>query len=191
MRAAAEAVGEGSEVPPCVPRHRPGSGTPVIHTLCELFTESVDIRQVTRRPLSWTDMMAAVFAQRQPDGSADIGVDERGAARRARADAGADRGSAAARRRSSRQHEAGKLTARERLDLLLDPGIVRRARRVRHAPRRESDSTESILGDGVVTGHGDDRWPDWCSSSARTSRSSAVRCRRPTPKRSARSWIWR
>jgi propionyl-CoA carboxylase beta subunit len=53
--------------------------------------------------------------------------------------------------RIARQHDAGKLTARERLDLLLDPGsfvetdafVVNR-----------SATTESVLGDGVVTGHG-------------------------------------
>ncbi len=53
--------------------------------------------------------------------------------------------------RIERQHAAGKLTARERLDLLLDPGsFVELDAFVtnRHA------NGGSILGDGVVTGHG-------------------------------------
>ena len=53
---------------------------------------------------------------------APTGVDERRAARAARADARASHGSAAAPPGSNKQHARGKLTARERLDLLLDPG---------------------------------------------------------------------
>src|SRR5207344_2955750 len=43
LGAARTAVGEGSESCHGTPA-TPGSGTPVIHTLWELFTESVDIR---------------------------------------------------------------------------------------------------------------------------------------------------
>ena len=58
--------------------------------------------------------------------------------------------------RIAKQHEAGKLTARERIELLLDPGIVRRARQVRHPPlhRLRHGASSKILGDGVVTGYG-------------------------------------
>ena len=65
-----------------------------------------------------------------------------------------NRGSAAGRRASSSSTRAGKLTARERLELLLDAGIVRRARRVRDASSSDFGRGQRILGDGVVTGHG-------------------------------------
>ena len=96
------------------------------------------------------------------------------------------------RERIERQHAAGKLTARERIELLFDPGTfveidklvthrcrdfgmetsTRAGRRRRHRPRHRSTA-------------------GWSTSSPRTSPSSAGRCRRPTPRRSARSWIWR
>ena len=69
-------------------------------------------------------------------------------------------------------------------------GLVRRARRVRRRrvvrrrARRRSSATASspaTAGSTVATS----------SSSARTSRSSADRCPRPTPRRSARSWTSR
>ena len=47
--------------------------------------------------------------------------------------------------RVERQHAWGKLTARERLDLLLDPGLVRGARRLRHASRHGVRSRHAAL----------------------------------------------
>ena len=138
--------------------HTPVRGTPVIHTLCELFTESVDIRHGPSEALSATDMMGLSLRKDSPMGAPN-GVDERGAVRTdsSRCAQQSRHGGGAA--RVARQHEAGKLTARERLDLLLDPGsfveldafVTHRATRFGHR--------ESFLGDGVVTGHGDDRRP--------------------------------
>ena len=88
------------------------------------------------------------------------------------------------------QHAPGKLTARERLDLLLDPGSFVELdafvtnRDASSATRSHSSATASSRATARSTA-------GWCSSSARTSRSSADRCRRRTPRRSARSWIWR
>ena len=55
--------------------------------------------------------------------------------------------------RVAKQHEAGKLTARERLDLLLDPGSF--VELDAFVTNRDASATESYLGDGVVTGHGE------------------------------------
>ncbi len=55
--------------------------------------------------------------------------------------------------RVAKQHAAGKLTARERLDLLLDPGTF--VELDAFVTNRNSAVTESFLGDGVVTGHGE------------------------------------
>ena len=55
--------------------------------------------------------------------------------------------------RVAKQHEAGKLTARERLDLLLDPGSF--VELDAFVTNRDATATESFLGDGVVTGHGE------------------------------------
>ena len=55
--------------------------------------------------------------------------------------------------RVAKQHAAGKLTARERLDLLLDPGSF--VELDAFVTNRNSAATESFLGDGVVTGHGE------------------------------------
>jgi propionyl-CoA carboxylase beta chain len=54
--------------------------------------------------------------------------------------------------RIERQHAAGKLTARERLELLLDPESF--VELDAFVTNRHADTTESYLGDGVVTGHG-------------------------------------
>ena len=53
----------------------------------------------------------------------------------------------------AKQHDAGKLTARERLDLLLDPGTFTELDAF--VTNRDPSATESFLGDGVVTGHGE------------------------------------
>jgi len=55
--------------------------------------------------------------------------------------------------RVAKQHEAGKLTARERLDLLLDPGTF--VELDAFVSNRDASASESFLGDGVVTGHGE------------------------------------
>ena len=55
--------------------------------------------------------------------------------------------------RVAKQHEAGKLTARERLDLLLDPGTF--VELDAFVANRDASASESFLGDGVVTGHGE------------------------------------
>jgi propionyl-CoA carboxylase beta chain len=55
--------------------------------------------------------------------------------------------------RVAKQHDAGKLTARERLDLLLDPGTFTELDAF--VTNRDPSATESYLGDGVVTGHGE------------------------------------
>jgi propionyl-CoA carboxylase beta chain len=53
------------------------------------------------------------------------------------------------------QHKKGKLTARERLDLLLDEGsFVEIDRFVTHRCHDFGMEQQSILGDGVVSGHG-------------------------------------
>ncbi|MEA2619976.1 MAG: propionyl-CoA carboxylase beta chain, partial [Chloroflexota bacterium] len=55
--------------------------------------------------------------------------------------------------RVAKQHEAGKLTARERLELLLDPGSF--VELDAFVTNRDASATQSFLGDGVVTGHGE------------------------------------
>jgi acetyl-CoA carboxylase carboxyltransferase component len=54
--------------------------------------------------------------------------------------------------RIAQQHERGKLTARERLDLLLDADSF--VELDAFVTNRHAETTESYLGDGVVTGHG-------------------------------------
>src|SRR6185295_11567875 len=62
--------GEGSGVRPSYLRE-PSFGHPVIHTLCELFTESVDIRVrlSTGRAVS---MMALSLRKDRPDGVSEL-----------------------------------------------------------------------------------------------------------------------
>ena len=55
--------------------------------------------------------------------------------------------------RIEQQHGRGKLTARERLDLLLDPGSFVEIDAFVTARGSDEDG-DAILGDGVVTGHG-------------------------------------
>lgn len=55
----------------------------------------------------------------------------------------------------ARQHAKGKMTARERLDLLLDKGSFNELEPfVTARPAAGIDTTEALLGDGVVTGYG-------------------------------------
>ncbi|MFT7677917.1 MAG: propionyl-CoA carboxylase beta chain [Planctomycetota bacterium] len=57
--------------------------------------------------------------------------------------------------RIDRQHKAGKLTARERVEFLLDEGsFVELDRFVTHRCTDFGMQDQTILGDGVITGHG-------------------------------------
>jgi propionyl-CoA carboxylase beta chain len=57
--------------------------------------------------------------------------------------------------RVDKQHKAGKLTARERMEKLLDPGtFVEMDRFVTHRSTDFGMAENKVLGDGVVTGHG-------------------------------------
>jgi propionyl-CoA carboxylase beta chain len=75
-------------------------------------------------------------------------------ARLDRLDAEAEQGGGAA--RVKKQHEAGKLTARERLALLLDPGSFVEVDKFKtHRISAFGMAEQKVLGDGVVTGHGE------------------------------------
>ena len=58
--------------------------------------------------------------------------------------------------RIAKQHEKGKLTARERLDQLFDPGTFQEMEAfiTRRNDPPLNESTETFLGDGVITGYG-------------------------------------
>jgi propionyl-CoA carboxylase beta chain len=57
--------------------------------------------------------------------------------------------------RIEKQHQAGKLTARERIEALLDPGtFIELDRFVTHRAIDFGMAEQKVLGDGVVTGHG-------------------------------------
>jgi propionyl-CoA carboxylase beta chain len=135
------------------------TSTRVIHSIADLFTESVDIRTpvhmsgrspaACRRdvdrdydgdcPCAKTPMMGADAV---PDNAERMRrLDEMRAA--SLLGGGPDR--------IDKQHAAGKLTARERLDLLLDPGTFLE---LDAFVTNGTDRDESYLGDGVVTGHG-------------------------------------
>ena len=90
----------------------------VIHTIRELFTESVDIRTGHERP-GGADYHDGVLAQRQ-FGASRVPTNDERIERLERMRAASLLGGGTD--RIERQHAAGKLTARERLDLLLDPG---------------------------------------------------------------------
>ena len=96
---------------------------------------------------------------------------------------GQDRDRPAARPRQADRARAARAAARRRTRSSSSTrssrtAIVRRSRR--RVPRRRRRHRPRH-----------DRRPDWSSSSARTSRSSADRCPRRTPRRSARSWTSR
>jgi propionyl-CoA carboxylase beta chain len=56
--------------------------------------------------------------------------------------------------RIAKQHAKHKLTARERIDLLLDPGTFHETEPFVTMRDDETNPSEKILGDGVVTGYG-------------------------------------
>jgi len=93
--------------------------------------------------------------------------------------------------RVQKQHDAGKLTARERLAKLFDPDTFAELDMfVEHrCTSFEMDKTVAP-GDGVVTGLGTST-AGWRMRSRKTSRSSAGRWARCTPRRSPSSRIWR
>lgn len=89
-------------------------------------------------------------------------------------------------RRIDAQHAKGKLTARERLEVLLDEDSFEEMDLyVEHDCIDFGMEEQKIPGDGVVTGSGTINGR-LSTSSARTSRCSAVRFRRATRRRSAR-----
>ena len=103
----------------------------------------------------------------------------------------APRGAGRRRRAPARQHEAGKLTARERIELLFDPGTFEEIDKlVTHRCRDFGMDEQIVPGDGVVAGQGGSTAAR-STRSRRTSRCSAARSPRRTPRRSSRSWIWR
>lgn len=59
----------------------------------------------------------------------------------------------------AKQHEKGKYTARERIAMLLDEGSFEEIDMfVTHRCHNFGMEKKHYLGDGVVTGSGDDRW---------------------------------
>ena len=93
--------------------------------------------------------------------------------------------------RVRRQHKAGKKTARERLELLLDAGsFIEVDKFVVHQSHDFDMAGQRVPGDGVVTGSGRVHGrPVFVFAQDFTV--LAARSRRPTPARSARSWISR
>lgn len=95
-------------------------------------------------------------------------------------------------KRIEAQHAKGKLTARERIDVLLDEGSFEEYDMyVTHRAVDFGMAGQKIAGDGVVTGWGTINGRSRSMFSRRISPCSAVRCRKPMRRRSARSWIWR
>ncbi len=94
-------------------------------------------------------------------------------------------------RRIDAQHAKGKLTARERIELLLDPESFEEWDMFKSTAAPTSawkDSPFPATASSPATARST---AAWSSSSARTSPSSAARCPRRTPRRSARSWTTR
>ena len=116
-----------------------------------------------------------------PEGAQDVSKNAERIARLERMQAEALQGGGPV--RVKRQHAWGKLTARERLDLLLDPGsFVELDAFVTHRATEFGLDRQHFLGDGVVTGTAPSTGAS-SSCSARTSPSSAARCRRRTPRK--------
>ena len=184
-------AGTGKRAAPCYAL-RVADATPGLSTASRSCSPNLWISAMwtnsARIAPSRAGMMATVLAQRRQMG-ADRAVsdnDERLAPTRrdargiaARRGTGAHR--ATARRRQADGARATGPAARRR--------VVRRARRVRHAATtgvattRSSATASSPVTAPSTVGSS--------SSSARTSPSSADRCPRRTPRRSARSWTWR
>ena len=87
--------------------------------------------------------------------------------------------------RLKKQHDAGKLTARERIDLLFDPGTFQETDKL--VTHRCRDFGMDEPGRSRATASSPARAASTAvrsMPSRRTSRCSAARCRRPTPRRS-------
>ena len=140
-------IGEGSECRHAYPartvRCDPGypHGLRVVHRICGYVGMTDDGRSgrdaasgSASECVADADYDAAVLAQRHRGGPATVPTNEE---RLDRLDAMRAEATARWRRdaRSNDSTRSGKLTARERLELLLDAGLVRRARCVRHASR--------------------------------------------------------
>jgi propionyl-CoA carboxylase beta chain len=89
-------------------------------------------------------------------------------------------------KRIDAQHAKGKLTARERIELLLDPDSFEEWDMFKeHRCTDFGMEKQTVPGDGVVTGYGTINGR-LVFIFSRTSRCSAARCRKRTPRRSAR-----
>ena len=86
-------------------------------------------------------------------------------------------------RARERQHDRGKMLARERIDAPARPGLVPRARPAGPPPDRAGFDDRPYT-DGVITRLGHGRRPQGVRVLARTSRCSAVRSARCSPRRS-------
>ena len=91
-------------------------------------------------------------------------------------------------KRIEAQHKKGKLTARERIDLLLDPGTFNELDMFVTAQKISAWMSRLFRATALLPATGR-LMAGWCTSSRRTSPSSAARSPRRTPKKSARSWI--
>jgi len=103
--------------------------------------------------------------------------------------AGADEGGGPERR--ARQHTEGKLAARERIELLLDEHSFEELDKlVTHRCRDFGMDEQVVPGDGFVTGYGrvDGRLVFVFAQDFTVFGGSL---RKPTRKKSARSWTWR
>ena len=92
----------------------------------------------------------------------------------------------AGREAADKQHARGKRTAIERVEALIDPGSLTEFDRfVTHRTNAFGLDEKEFLGDGVVTG-GRRSTAAKSSSSLKTSRCSADRWVKPTPRKFAR-----
>ena len=94
-------------------------------------------------------------------------------------------------KRIDSQHDKGKLTARERVELLLDAGSFEEFDMfVSHRCTDFGMQDNRYPGDGVVTGWGTINDRQVYVFSSRTLPLLAVRFRKHTQKKYAKSWIW-
>jgi propionyl-CoA carboxylase beta chain len=131
------------------------SGTPVIHSIGELFTVFVDM-SCPGGPGSVHDcatIIRGVLVQRHDSTEETVPTNEERTARLQAMRAEALLGGGEA--RIEQQHARGKLTARERLELLLDAdSFTELDAFVTHRAIGFGLEDNVVLGDGVVTGHG-------------------------------------